>query len=63
MYALYSGDEDTDRFESKLLGYIERRKDGSWDCFGPREKSVSQLNPIGREPNRKYAMEKVVEAF
>ena len=35
-----------------LLGFIERKKDGSWDCFAMRY--------CGNEPNKKHAMEKVV---
>ena len=53
MWALYKDEKkinDPASWSSDLLGWIERKADGSWDCFG--------LNWLGNEPNRKYAMEK-----
>lgn len=55
IYALI--DEDVDQynptsFDSGLVGYIERNKNGSWSCF-------YGVRFIGTEPNKKYAMELV----
>jgi len=52
MWALYKSEilnnHRADSYDTDLLGHIERKTDGSWDCF------VKTF--IGNEPNKKEAM-------
>lgn len=55
IWALYKSEKkdsyELKYFDSDLIGFIERKDDGSWDCFA--------MQFIGNEPNTKYAMKKV----
>ena len=54
MWALYKNEKTINdpAWSHDLLGWIERTKDGSWNCFA--------LNWVGNEPNKKYAKEKIL---
>ena len=51
MWALYDKTkyEKGLTFSSGLVGWVERTKSGSWDCFYGNKY-------MGNEPNKKYAM-------
>ena len=51
MWALYKNEKPTghklDQFDTDLLGFVERKEDGSWDCYTKIW--------IGNEPDRRSA--------
>ena len=55
LVALYSDSTscNPEDWDTLLLGFIERRGDGSWDVFAPLW--------VGTEPNASYAKKRLVE--
>jgi len=53
LWALYSHEKEYGEkaWDAGLFGFIQRQRNGSWDCFA--------MQWCGNEPNKFYAMERV----